>query len=194
MEQQHPLFIKYTRDWLHRVTGYTKGYLCRLATGKVPLSRSFINACCFKLGEPEEALFLPQVAQAKFDSYDCGTEDPSGVGQWLEERCKSEHLTLRQAAAKTGLSHNTIRDILNGVHPHPETIRKLAVAFAGDGNERLALEDHLLVLAGYRTPRPEGEEPTELLARLIDKLGKFSERQLEVMNHFADFLTEIEGK
>lgn len=56
---QHPLFMKYTREWLSEVTGFSKGYLCRLATGHDPLSRSFIERVCFKLGEPEEELFLP---------------------------------------------------------------------------------------------------------------------------------------
>lgn len=58
---RHPVFIKYTRDWLHEVTGFSKGYLSRVATGKVPLSRSFIERVCFKLNEPDEAvLFLPE--------------------------------------------------------------------------------------------------------------------------------------
>lgn len=55
---QHPLFIKYRRDWLHEATGYSKGYLCRVAKGNVPLSRSFIERVCFKLERPEEELFL----------------------------------------------------------------------------------------------------------------------------------------
>ena len=55
---QHPLFIKYRRDWLHQVTGYSKGYLSRVATGKIPLSRSFIERVCFKLNRTKEELFL----------------------------------------------------------------------------------------------------------------------------------------
>lgn len=55
---QHPLFIKYTRDWLHQITGFSKGYLSRVATGNIPLSRSFIERVCFKLEQPEEELFL----------------------------------------------------------------------------------------------------------------------------------------
>jgi len=55
---QHPIFIKYRRDYLHQVTGFSKGYLCRVATGKAPLSRSFVERVCFRLGEPEENLFL----------------------------------------------------------------------------------------------------------------------------------------
>lgn len=58
-EPRHPLFHKYTRDWLFGVTGYSKGYLSRVATGKIPLSRSFVERVCFKLGEPESELFVP---------------------------------------------------------------------------------------------------------------------------------------
>lgn len=63
MQQQHPLFIKYTRDWLHERTGYSKGYLSRVATGKILLSRSFIERVCFSLEQPEEELFLPDATQ-----------------------------------------------------------------------------------------------------------------------------------
>ncbi|MBA7716539.1 hypothetical protein ES703_125612 [subsurface metagenome] len=55
---QHPLFHKYTRGWLSEVTGYSKGYLSRVATGKIPLSRSFVERVCFKLGKPESELFM----------------------------------------------------------------------------------------------------------------------------------------
>ncbi len=63
---QHPVFIKYTRDWLHQVTGFSKGYLCRVATGKASLTRSFIERVCFKLNQPEEELFLPDPVGAHF--------------------------------------------------------------------------------------------------------------------------------
>jgi len=56
---QQPLFIMYTRHYLNRQTGFSRGYLSRVATGKLPLSRSFIERVCFKLGESEEKLFLP---------------------------------------------------------------------------------------------------------------------------------------
>ena len=59
---QHPLFTKYTRHWLHEKTGFSKGYLSRVATGKVSLSRAFLERVCFTLGEPESALFLPDAA------------------------------------------------------------------------------------------------------------------------------------
>lgn len=54
----HPVFIKYTRTWLNGTTGYSLGYLCRVATGKIALSQSFIERVCFKLNQPREALFL----------------------------------------------------------------------------------------------------------------------------------------
>ena len=119
-------------------------------------------------------------------------ESKSDLGQWLEARCQSEHLSSRQAGAKTGLSHATITDIINGSHPTADTIRKLAKGFGGKGKLRLALEDELLVLAGYRTPRPK-EEISPALARLIDKVSEFSEPELGIMTQFADFLREIKG-
>ncbi len=61
---QHPLFVKYKRDWLHEVTGFSKNYLCRIATGRVPLTRSFIERICFSLHLPESELFLPDAAEA----------------------------------------------------------------------------------------------------------------------------------
>lgn len=62
---EHPLFIKYKRNWIHEVTGYSKGYLSRVATGKIPLSRSFIERVCFKLGQPESKLFLPDAVSSE---------------------------------------------------------------------------------------------------------------------------------
>lgn len=58
--QQHPLFIKYTRSWLSEVTGYSKGYLSRLATGKIPLSEYFVERVSFSLREHPAELFLAE--------------------------------------------------------------------------------------------------------------------------------------
>lgn len=115
-----------------------------------------------------------------------------GLGQWLKERCKAERLSLRQAAVRSGLSHATIADIMKGTSPSPETIKKLAHAFGEDGNQRLALEDSLLILAGYRTERPEGRDLSQPLARLMDMVANFNEPQLKLMAHFAEFLAETE--
>ncbi|GAI66021.1 unnamed protein product [marine sediment metagenome] len=120
-------------------------------------------------------------------------EEQGNLGQWLQAICRSEHLSLRQAAAKTGLSHTTISQILNGSGAFPETIGKLAKAFTDGTKERLALEDHLLVLANYRTQRSEGEELSEPLAHLIDKVKEFNQPQLKVMESVADLLTESKG-
>ena len=68
--QQHPLFQIYTRDHLSKVTGYSKVYLCRVAMGKVPLTRAFIDRACFKLNLPEKELFLP-------DAVETHSSDPS---------------------------------------------------------------------------------------------------------------------
>ena len=42
----HPIFKKYTREHLHEVTGFSKGYLSRIATGKITMSSSFIERMC----------------------------------------------------------------------------------------------------------------------------------------------------
>jgi len=60
----HPLFVKYKRDWLHEVTGFSKNYLCRIATGRAPLTRSFIERVCFSLHQPESELFVSDAAEA----------------------------------------------------------------------------------------------------------------------------------
>lgn len=122
-------------------------------------------------------------------------EEPTrgSVAQWLHERCQEGSLSVRDVAAKAGLSHSTVADIKNGTHPSAETLSKLVKAFSGDGHERVALENHLFILAGYRTPLP-GEEPSQALGEIIDMLSKFSAEQLKVMKHLADFISSLEGK
>ena len=119
----------------------------------------------------------------------------AGLGSWLEERCKAEGLSLRQASIKTGLSHTTIADLMKGNNPSPETLRKLAQAFnEGGDHHRMAIEDELLTLAGYRSERLEGEELSQPLAQLMDIVGEFSQSQLKIMARFAEFLAEIPVK
>lgn len=113
----------------------------------------------------------------------------SSLAQWLKERCQEGHLSLRQAAAKTGLSHATIADIMRGKTVSGQTIKKLARSFGGDGHQGMALEDELLVLAGIRTPRSQ-EKLSQPLAQLLDRLSQISEPQLKLVGHFVDFLIE----
>lgn len=120
---------------------------------------------------------------------------PGSIGEWLKERCFEEKLSLRQAAEKIGISHTTIGLIIKGAHAAPDTIRKLAAAFSGDGEYLCrALEDELLILGGYRTRPPSSQQPSEPLARLMDLVAEFSEPQLKLMLRFAQFLGEIEKK
>ena len=63
--EKHPVFVIYTRGWLHKVTGFSKGYLSRVATGKLPLSRAFVERVCFKMGFPESELFLHDKSEAE---------------------------------------------------------------------------------------------------------------------------------
>jgi len=55
----------------------------------------------------------------------------------------------------------------------------------------LALEDKLLVLSGHRSERSEGEELSEPVARLLDRMSQFSEPQLRIMERFAEFIAGI---
>lgn len=119
----------------------------------------------------------------------------SGLAQWLEEKCREEHLSLREAGKRAGVSHSTIRAIMQGGRASAISVTKLAEAFSGSGdNQRLILEDELLVMAGYRTPRPEGEEINQPLAQLMDEVSGFSRSQLKVMLSFAEFLSETTVK
>lgn len=114
---------------------------------------------------------------------------PITVGDWLREKCQRDGLSLRQAGVKTGLSHATIRDIISGNRPSPETVTKLA-RFGGDGeNERAVLEDELLVLAGWRVKREL--KISQPLAELVDIASDFSEPQLRLLNAFAKYLVEV---
>ena len=115
------------------------------------------------------------------------------LGRWLEEKCREQGLSLRQASLKIGISHTGISDLLKGANPSPQTIKKLAQAFSGDGEyHRQALEDELLRLCGYRSERPKAKEFTEPMARLLDKLSGFSEPELKIMSRFADFIRETQ--
>jgi len=123
-----------------------------------------------------------------------GRSDLSPLGYWLRERCQADGLSLRKAAAKAGVSHATISDIINGGRPSAATAVKLAKAFSGNGqHQKASLEDFLLTLCGYRSDRAEGRL-REPLARLIDKLSEFSDAQLEIMEHFSDFITKSVDK
>jgi len=119
-----------------------------------------------------------------------GKRTPTPLGDWLKETCKKQGLSQRQVAARTKLSHGTIAGIVNGSHPSARTIEKLAECFAEKGYEyaRLALEDKLLVLAGYRTPRSEGQSLN--YARLKNAACHLCEPQLTLLMRFAELLTE----
>jgi len=114
--------------------------------------------------------------------------EETALGRWLKERCQKEHLSLRRVGDKAGLSHSTVHTIIKGGHASAETVTKLAHAFSGDGNRKIALEDELLMLAGYRTRQEHISQP---LAELLDIVNHFSESQLKVVSAFAIYLTEV---
>lgn len=59
--RSHPLFSKYTRDYISHMTGYSKAYLSRVFRGKTPLSRYFVERVSYSLREHPADLFLPEV-------------------------------------------------------------------------------------------------------------------------------------
>ena len=116
------------------------------------------------------------------------------LGGWLEARCRSQGLSLREAADLTGLSHTTIADVISGMRPSAETLRKLARGFGGNGDhKRSALEVELFTLAGFKTPASE-EKVSEAMGELLDKLTGMDDRRLKLMTHFVDFLLEADVK
>jgi len=168
---------------LHQSTGFTKGYLCKIATERVPLTRSFIERVCHKLNQSEEELFL--LGQC-LQPGDCAT---SAMGQWLKRKCESEHLSIRQVAARVGVSHQTIAGIINGENrPSVETIKKLAWTFSSNNTLRLELEDHLFALAGYR------ERPEELNRQgYLGVLPLLSPQHQHIIETLVGELARIEG-
>jgi len=62
MPKQHPVFYKYTRSWLAERTGFSKGHLSAIATGRIPCCQLFIDRVCSRIGLPEEVLFLPNTS------------------------------------------------------------------------------------------------------------------------------------
>jgi transcriptional regulator with XRE-family HTH domain len=113
------------------------------------------------------------------------------IAMWLSNRCKDEKLSYRKVAARTGLSHGTIAEIIGGARPSAATVVKLAAAFSPDGqHQRTALEDLLLRLCGYRSGEKE-VELSEPLGRLMDKVSHFSEAQLHIVEQFAEFVAKV---
>lgn len=58
-------------------------------------------------------------------------------------------------------------DLIDQMISLGEKARELKHALGGNGSQRLALEDHLLLLAGYRTEQSEDSQPAYLKKQLI---------------------------
>lgn len=182
MNQKHLVFIKYRRQYLHEVTDFSLNYLCRVATGRTALSRSFINQVCFALNEPEEELFSHNHPGGQcLQPGDCAA---NAFGQWIEDKCKNDHPSLREIAHKVGVSHQTIAGLKAGKRPLPETIEKLARAFGG--KRWLALQNYLLVLAGYKAE--DSSQPD-----LLEKASLLSPQHQRILEVLVEEFTKIEG-
>ena len=109
------------------------------------------------------------------------------LGSWLRKKLEEERLSLREAAEKTKVNHQTINNIIKGSHTSAETVLKIACGFGGKGNEGKVLTDKLLVLAGYRI---QGMEISLPIAKLLDIINDFSKAKIEVVISFARYMTE----
>ncbi len=118
------------------------------------------------------------------------------LGDWFKAKCRTEGWSLRQAGIKTGFSHTTISTIVNGSHSvSAATVIKLAHTFSVSGeHHRGVLEDELLMLAGYRTRRPEGQDLSQPQAQLLDATSGLTERQLRLLISLGEFMGELEAK
>ena len=118
-------------------------------------------------------------------------QEASSLGEWLQAKRDQEGLSLRQMATKVGVSHQTIVDLMDGGKALPTTLKKLIIAFGGNHHQKVALEDKLLFLAGYRTEPREGAL-SESLARLLDKLNELDVDELGIVEQFTDFVRRTE--
>ena len=57
VQQQYLIFVKYTQEYLAKVTAYSKTYLSKIANGKREIGEIFIGVCSYTLNEPREELF-----------------------------------------------------------------------------------------------------------------------------------------
>lgn len=113
------------------------------------------------------------------------------LGKWLKVKCEEERLSLRQVAKKAGINHGTIANLANGKRVLPQTIKLLAHTFGGNGHHRIALEEKLMYLAGYRIQEPEINPP---LAELLDIAETLSESELKLLNDFAIYIKNMNYK
>lgn len=116
------------------------------------------------------------------------------IAEWLSKRCRDDGLSYRKAAAKAGLSHATISAIRKGSRPSADTIMKLAKAFSNDGTQqRLALEEELFILAGYRS-RSIPVTCREPMARLMDLIRDFDDEQLKLVAGIIEYSSQLGNK
>lgn len=57
IKREYQIFHKYSRKYLSEITGYSRAYISRIASGNKPLGSGFIARCCHTLNETEQYLF-----------------------------------------------------------------------------------------------------------------------------------------
>ena len=76
----------------------------------------------------------------------------SEIADYIMNLCRQQHLSMREASIKAGLSTETVGVIVRrGNPPRPDTLRAIARALGGD-------YDHMMRISGHLPPRPPSDE------------------------------------
>ena len=108
------------------------------------------------------------------------------VGKMLRQRRLMVELTLRELAARSGVSQSHLSRIEKGERfPSGHILRKIAKPLEFD-------ESQLLIVAGYLSPQPSGEEHS--LGQLDPYVAKvLSEEPVHIQRAMVSLLTVIKA-
>jgi transcriptional regulator with XRE-family HTH domain len=117
-------------------------------------------------------------------------EDEISLGEWLRREREQRRLSIRQLAARAGMSHASLSNIENGLHGvKRENAQKLAAALSeglSDPSERERLARELLTLAGFASaPEVTYEPDIETILGHIEGYSDFGQVEREVIRDAA---------
>jgi transcriptional regulator with XRE-family HTH domain len=113
-------------------------------------------------------------------------DDELSLGEWLRRERERRRLSIRQLAARAGMSHASLSNIENGLHGvKRENAQKLAAALSedvSDPSERERLARELLTLAGFASaPEITYEPDIETILGHIEGYSDFGPVEREVI-------------
>lgn len=118
-------------------------------------------------------------------------DDELSLGEWLRRERERRWLSIRQLAARAGVSHASLSNIENGLHGMKrENVTKLEAALAedvSDPSERERLSRELLRLTGFaaNTPEVAYEPDIETILGHIEGYSDFDPVEREVIREAA---------